>query len=89
MGKLFKRHINDIPLTDAHGGAGKRRVLLSSADTISGKIRGVSKGYLPAGAVFDWHKHDGLDEFFIVLVGRGVIRFEDGTDMDYKEDDLE
>ncbi len=88
MSKVFKRYINDIPLTDSHGGVGKRRLLLSSADPISDNIGGMTKVYLPAGAIFDWHKHDGLDEFFIVLAGNGVIRFEDGTNMDYKEDDL-
>jgi len=88
MSKIFRKHIDDIPLTDSHGGMGKRRLLLSSADMMSDKIGGMTKVYLPAGAVFDWHNHDELDEFFIVLSGKGVIRFEDGTVLDYKEDDL-
>ena len=88
MSKLFKRHIGDVPLTDSHGGVGKRRLLLSNTDAISDKIGGMTKVYLSAGAAFDWHKHDGLDEFFIVLSGSGVIRFENGTNMNYQEDDL-
>lgn len=88
MSEVFKKQISDIPLTDSHGGVGKRRVVLSSEDTISDNIGGMTKVYLPAGAIFDWHKHDGLDEFFIVLSGSGVIRFEGGTNMDYIEDDM-
>ncbi len=88
MSKLFKKQINNIPLTDAHGGNGKRQLILSKDDPISANLQGMTKGFLPKGAIFDWHKHEGLDEFFIVLMGNGIIQFEDGTKMEYNENDL-
>lgn len=31
---------------------------------------------------------DNIDEFFIVLQGNGIVEFEDGAIIEYKNDDL-
>ena len=48
----------------------------------------MTKGFLTSQGVFDWHNHDDIDEFFIVLQGTGIVEFEDGKEIEYKEDDL-
>ncbi|MBU4300639.1 MAG: hypothetical protein ABIF85_00380 [Nanoarchaeota archaeon] len=60
MSKLFKKRISDIQLTDSHGGIGKRQLLLSKDDPISANLQGMTKIFLPKGAIFDWHKHEGF-----------------------------
>jgi mannose-6-phosphate isomerase-like protein (cupin superfamily) len=84
----FIKHISEIPVESAHGGSGSRQLLLSSTDPVSPKFQAMTKGFLPAGAIFDWHDHDKIDEFFLVLSGSGYIEFESGVRMDYKPDDL-
>ena len=37
---------------------------------------------------FDWHHHDGADEFFLVLRGRLVIEFRDADDRRLDEGDF-
>lgn len=37
----------------------------------------MTQGFLPVGKVFDWHFHDGIDEFFLVTQGTGKIEFRD------------
>lgn len=88
MKKPFKKNIPDIEIEVAHGGSGKRQLLLSPADMISTNIDGATKGYLAGGGMFDWHNHDGTDEFFIVLQGTGQVEFEDGTLIIYGPGDL-
>lgn len=88
MSRIFKKQISDIPLTDAHGGSGKRQLILSKDDHISANLQGMTKGFLPKSAIFDWHKHEGLDEFFIVLAGSGIILFENDAKIEYRENDL-
>ena len=84
----FKKSIGDIEIEGAHGGAGRRQMLLSSADNISKNLEAATKGFLASGGVFDWHNHDNIDEFFIVLAGQGTVEFEDGKKIEYKENDL-
>ncbi len=84
----FKKSISEIPLEDAHGGSGKRQLILSTDDAVSSRFHAMTKGYLAAGGVFDWHDHDQIDEFFLVLHGTGYIEFKDGTKIDYAPDDL-
>ena len=84
----FIKHISEIPVEGAHGGSGSRQLLLSPSDPVSPKFQAMTKGFLPAGAIFDWHDHDKIDEFFLVLRGTGCIEFETGVKMDYKPDDL-
>ena len=88
MKKPFKKHIPQIETEGAHGGTGRRQLLISSADEISPNIEAATKGFLSPGGIFDWHNHDNIDEFFIVLQGTGRVDFEDGTAIEYKEDDF-
>jgi quercetin dioxygenase-like cupin family protein len=48
----------------------------------------MTKGYLKAGAKFDWHFHDKIDEFFLVIKGAGIIEFKDNDPIEYLEGDL-
>jgi len=84
----FKKEIGKIEIEGAHGGAGRRQLLLSAADSISENIEAATKGFLSPGSVFDWHNHENIDEFFIVLKGSGIVEFEDGNKIEYKENDL-
>jgi len=84
----FKKEIKSIEIEGAHGGAGRRQLLLSDTDMISKNIEAATKGFLSPGGVFDWHNHDNIDEFFIVLAGTGMVEFEDGTIIEYQPDDI-
>ena len=88
MKKPFKKEIGKIEIEGAHGGAGRRQSLLSATDDISPNIAAATKGFLAEGGIFDWHDHGDIDEFFIVLQGTGIVEFEDGSKIEYKEDDL-
>ena len=48
----------------------------------------MTKWFLKAGAVFDWHAHESIDEFFLVVKGEGYIEFKDGEKIEYAPDDL-
>ena len=84
----FKKHINDIVMEDAHGGSGKRQIILSKSDPISSQMDAMTRGFLAQGAKFDWHEHENIDEFFLVLRGTGVIKFKDSAEIKYKKNDL-
>jgi mannose-6-phosphate isomerase-like protein (cupin superfamily) len=84
----FVKHISEIPVEGAHGGSGSRQLLLSTSDSVSSQFQAMTKGFLPVGAAFDWHDHDKIDEFFLVLRGSGCIEFESGERIQYKPDDL-
>ena len=83
----IKKSLFDIALEEAHGGSGQRQVIFSAADNVSQQFEAWTKGYLPAGASYDWHQHDGVDEFFIVLSGVGIIEYKDGTVYPYRDGD--
>jgi mannose-6-phosphate isomerase-like protein (cupin superfamily) len=38
--------------------------------------------------VFDWHKHEGIDEICVVLRGSGVVEYKTGERFAFKKDDL-
>src|SRR5680860_45896 len=88
MRKPFKKSLNQIPLEEAHGGAGSRQLLLSKADSISKYLEAMTKGYLEAGAKFDWHSHDKMDELFLVTKGSGLVEFKNDKLWEYSEGDL-
>lgn len=88
MRKPFKKHINSIDIEGAHGGNGRRQLMLSKDDSISSQMEAMTKGFLAPKGVFDWHNHQDIDEFFIVTQGTGIIEFEDGTKIEYSKDDL-
>ena len=88
MRKPFQKNLNSINIEAAHGGSGRRQLILSKDDPISSQLQAMTKGYLPVSGVFDWHDHQDIDEFFLVLKGRGIIEFEDGTKFKFVKDDL-
>lgn len=88
MRKPFKKHLNTIDVESAHGGSGRRQLILSKDDPISSQLHAMTKGFLTPKGVFDWHIHEDIDEFFFVIKGTGVIQFEDGTKFEYVKDDL-
>lgn len=72
------KHASDIPKEEAHGGSGSRRLYIDQSQTPSGKIQGMTHGWLPAGRSFDWHLHEGIEEIMYVLKGEGVVADRDG-----------
>ena len=86
--KPFKKHLGEIPLEPAHNGNGKRQLILSKTDSVSEQLQAMTKGFLPVGGIFDWHKQEDMDEFFLVISGTGVIEFEDEMHFNYEKDDL-
>lgn len=68
---FLKLKINEVPLEEAHGGSGKRRMLLNHEHVNSMHWEAITKGYLNKGKIFDWHEHPDSDEVFIVLNGKG------------------
>jgi mannose-6-phosphate isomerase-like protein (cupin superfamily) len=88
MRKPFRKNIQTVAIEEAHGGSGSRRLLLSKDDAVSQHFQAMTKGYLEPKGVFDWHKHDGIDEYFIVLRGNGTIEFRDEPMMNFGADDL-
>lgn len=88
MRKPFKKNINKIQIEEAHGGSGRRQLLLSKSDPISSQMEAITKGFLAPKGVFDWHKHENIDELFLVIKGIGIIEFEDGSNFEYLKDDL-
>lgn len=77
-----------VQIEDAHGGSGRRQLLLSKSDPISSQLEAMTKGLIPPKGAYDWHTHENIDEFFLVTQGTGVIEFEDGTKIEYSKDDL-
>lgn len=88
MRRPFKKQLKTIPVEEAHGWSGKRQVILSKNDGISEQFQAMTKGYLQVGSVFDWHSHENIDEFFLVMQGIGFIEFKDWEKIEYSPDDL-
>ncbi len=88
MRSPFKKDLSKIEREKAHGGSGARQLILSTDDAVSSQFHAMTKGFLAPGASFDWHDHDGVDEFFLVTQGTGVIKFRTGTEMIYQPDQL-
>ena len=53
MREPFKKHLNAIDVEGAHGGSGRRQLILSKDDPISSQMDAMTKGFLAAGGVFD------------------------------------
>jgi len=37
----------------------------------------MTQAFLSVWSIFDWHFHDKIDEFFLVIQGMGTIEFRD------------
>ena len=88
MRKPFKKNLLKIPVEEAHGGSGKRQLILSGEDDVSSQFQAMTKGFLASGAKFDWHSHEDVDEFFWILQGSGIISFKDMDAIKYHVGDL-
>ena len=88
MRKPFRKNLHKIPVKAAHGGSGKRQLIISNKDDVSSSFHAMTKGFLASGAKFDWHSHDKIDEFFLVLQGAGIISFKEMGSMEYQIGDL-
>lgn len=75
--KIIKKSHETLIREDAHGGSGSRKLLL--ADNEIKNVQGMTCGLLPAGAKFEWHSHEKMNEVMLVLKGEGTVRDEDGT----------
>lgn len=87
MTHFSKQNLSDIAIEDAHGGSGARQMLLDNEVVASKNWEAVTKGFLPKGAMFDWHKHDDSDEIFIVTKGTGMF-FCDQRQTNYQAGDI-
>ncbi|QQS18110.1 cupin domain-containing protein [Candidatus Saccharibacteria bacterium] len=38
----------------------------------------MTHGYMPAGGMYDWHEHPGVEEIMVVVKGTGLVHDEDG-----------
>ncbi len=84
-----KKSLSGVPVEDAHGGSGQRQLIFSRSEQyVSPQLEALTKGFLPEHAAYEWHKHDGIDEFFFVVDGTGYIEYEDGTKFTYSKDDF-
>ncbi|MEI6690857.1 MAG: cupin domain-containing protein [bacterium] len=88
MRKPFKKYIDQIPVEHAHGGSGSRQLILSDADDVSSQLSAMTKGFLASGGMYDWHHHENIDEFFLVLQGSGVISYRTLDSTEYSVGDL-
>ncbi len=87
VNEFTKLNIKDIPIEEAHGGSGAGQVLVKPEHITSQYLEAVTKGFLKAGKIFDWHIHQDTDEIFIVLKGEGKYYCEDQITK-YKEGDV-
>ena len=87
MKKFVKTNLKDIPLEDAHGGAGKRQMLVAPEHVTTKHLEAITKGYLQPGEGYPLHVHEDMDEICIVLRGQGKFACED-EEFDYQEGDV-
>ena len=84
-----KKSLSEIQVEEAHGGAGKRQMIFHKSEPfVSSQFEAMTKGFLPPGVSYDWHQHDEVDEFFLVVAGEGEIEYTDGRKFSYKADDV-
>lgn len=88
MNNPIKKSLSTVEREGAHGGSGGRQLLFSNKEDITKNLEAWTKGFLPVGAIFDWHGHINVDEFFIILKGEGYIEYENGVKFNYKEGDI-
>ena len=74
--KVIKKSFESVEKTGAHGGSGGRRLFVDDGEIQN--FQGMTYGYLPAGNMFAWHNHEGLNEVMFVIKGEGYVKDEDG-----------
>lgn len=85
--KVIRRSNKEIPLEQAHGGSGSRKVYANKDHLKSLHFEAMTHGFLPAGQYFDWHEHGDIEEIMLVLKGKGKVYDEDG-EYDYSAGDV-
>mgnify|MGYP000877355886 FL=1 len=76
--KVIKRSQSDIGKEDAHGGSGQRKVYASPEHLQSTAFEMMTHGFMPAGGMYDWHNHPGVEEIMVAVKGTGFVHDEDG-----------
>ena len=76
--KVVKRAGKDIPKEEAHGGSGRRKVYASPEHLQSTAFEMMTHGFMPAGGMYDWHDHPGVEEIMVAVKGTGFVHDEDG-----------
>jgi quercetin dioxygenase-like cupin family protein len=84
---IKKKSSADVTREDAHGGAGGRRLYVTKEDMENKDFSAMTYGFLPAGGIFDWHQHDGIEEIMLVLNGKGYVEDREGK-YEYSTGDL-
>ena len=74
--QIIKKVSGEFKREDAHGGSGGRKLYVAEDELKN--FHGMTYGYLPAGAKFEWHSHEDINEVMVVLKGRGIVRDIDG-----------
>ena len=85
---VIYKNIKKIEKEPAHDGNWERKLLLSQKDNISKNIEAMTKWYLKPWKIFDWHSHNDIDEYFVVLDWIWTISFENWEEINYIKDDL-
>lgn len=85
--KFKKFNLSEIPLEEAHGGSGKRQMLVKTEHVASDNLEAITKGFLNPSESYDWHTHKDIDEIFIVIKGEGKFYCDD-EETEYKEGDI-
>jgi len=75
--KVIKKSSESFVREDAHGGSGKRKLLLDKNEILN--VQGMTQGFLPAQKKFPPHSHKKLNEVMFVLKGQGLVCDEDGN----------
>ncbi|MEI6729284.1 MAG: cupin domain-containing protein [bacterium] len=92
MRKSLKKSLANIPLEEAHGGSGLRQVVFLKEEVGPSNFEAVTKGFLNQGKKYEIHKHEQVDEIFVVLKGSGKVRYfysdNKVEEFEYKEGDF-
>jgi mannose-6-phosphate isomerase-like protein (cupin superfamily) len=80
------KSISQIPFEGTHSLPNSRQTLATKEDIVSDNIDALTKGILPSGSVWDWHKHETYDELCIVLKGNGKFYWENEVTEYHAED---
>lgn len=75
--KIIKKPHESFELQDAHGGSGKRHLLVGNNEIPN--VQGMTHGFLPAQTKFPPHCHKNLNEVMFVLKGQGFVSDDDAT----------
>lgn len=88
MKKYLKIGIADTPKEDSRVGSFYQPLHLSQEEhAMNAHFQDITRGYLKAGGMYDWHMHRGMDEVCIIIRGVGKFFWEQEEE-DYTEGDI-